>query len=61
MELQIMINEEIRDLIKLFEDLMKDEKVSETFKSFIIVKLVLTLRSIILIKKLYLLYHKFSL
>lgn len=54
-----MINAELKDFIKLLEDLMKDEKVSETFKNFIIVKLVLTLRSVILSKKLYLLYHKF--
>ena len=61
MELQTIINNEIRDFINWFEEHLKDETISEEFKKFIIVKLVITLRSVYITKKLYLLYHKFSL
>lgn len=61
MEVQTLIHNEINDFINWLEEQFKDENLSETFKMFLIVKLVITLRSAIITKKLYLLYHKFSL
>lgn len=60
-----IISNDIKDLMKIFEELLeeilKDEEISEPFKKFIIVKMLIALKSVILIKKLYLIYHKFSL
>ena len=61
MEVQTLIYNEINDFINWLEEQFKDENLSETFKMFLIVKLVITLRSGYITKKLYLLYHKFSL
>ena len=46
MELQTIINNEIRDFINWFEEFLKNETISEGFKIFIIVKLVIILRSV---------------